>query len=435
MTTTASFTGAGAHRPPTILLRSGWQSANIGDIAHTPGVLRVFEQHAPGAGFILWPGVFDRGVEGMLRRRFPKVRFVRDAARWRPPAPRAGDCTLAEAFAQADLLLHGSGPGLVGTGEIEQWRRETGKPWAAFGVTVGSPVGSIATGPDFPPGLADLMSSAAMFFTRETRSLEAAREAGVTAPLAFSPDATFALDDLRDEAAADALLAAHKLEPGRFLCAIPRLRLTPYWRMHPAKRPYTPEEVAVREKFNAAQAPADFGVLRDAITHWVRTTGQRVLLCPEMTYETELFEPHILSRLPGDVRPHVTALDRYWLTDEANSVYARASLVLSMECHSPILAIATGRPAIYLHQPQDTWKVQMYPDLGVGAWALPIETAGAGALRACLDNINNDQPAALALARAARDRAAGLMADAAKQVAALAAAARAGIGAGARAGG
>jgi len=34
-----------AKRPPIILLRSGWQTINIGDIAHTPGVLAVIERH------------------------------------------------------------------------------------------------------------------------------------------------------------------------------------------------------------------------------------------------------------------------------------------------------------------------------------------------------------------------------------------------------
>ncbi|MDR1011212.1 MAG: polysaccharide pyruvyl transferase family protein [Opitutaceae bacterium] len=407
-------------RPVTILLRSGWQTVNIGDIAHTPGILRVFEKHAPHIRFILWPGLFDRGVDAMLRRRFPKIRLVRDAARWRPAKPMPGDCTLAEAFAGADLMLHSSGPGVYNHDELDQWI-QTGKPWAVFGVTVGSNVGVIDTTPDFPPELAKLINTSALFFTRETRSLAAARQAGVTTPLDFCPDATFALDNLRDEAAADALLAAHKLEAGRFLCVIPRLRLTPYWTIHP-ERPFTAETIATREKFNAAQAPADFAALRGAITHWVRATGDRVLLCPEMIYATELFEPHIISQLPADVRLRVTALDRYWITDEASSVYARASLVLSMECHSPIMAIATGRPTIYLHQPQDTWKVQMYPDLGLGDWAIPIDAPDAGKrLAACMTAIHQDYPAALAHARAACSKAGALLADAARRVEKLAA--------------
>ena len=37
----ASLRGADAKRPPRILLRSSWQSVNIGDIGHTPGALSL----------------------------------------------------------------------------------------------------------------------------------------------------------------------------------------------------------------------------------------------------------------------------------------------------------------------------------------------------------------------------------------------------------
>ena len=45
---------AGAGRPPRILLRSSWQVVNIGDIAHTPGVLALLEKHLPEAEVRLW---------------------------------------------------------------------------------------------------------------------------------------------------------------------------------------------------------------------------------------------------------------------------------------------------------------------------------------------------------------------------------------------
>jgi hypothetical protein len=32
-----------SRRPPRILLRSSWQSVNIGDIGHTPGALALLE--------------------------------------------------------------------------------------------------------------------------------------------------------------------------------------------------------------------------------------------------------------------------------------------------------------------------------------------------------------------------------------------------------
>ena len=43
-------------RPPRILLRSSWQSVNIGDVGHTPGALNILEKHFPEAELMLWPG-------------------------------------------------------------------------------------------------------------------------------------------------------------------------------------------------------------------------------------------------------------------------------------------------------------------------------------------------------------------------------------------
>ena len=38
----------------TILLVSGWQDVNIGDIAHTPGLIHVLNRFVPEANVILW---------------------------------------------------------------------------------------------------------------------------------------------------------------------------------------------------------------------------------------------------------------------------------------------------------------------------------------------------------------------------------------------
>ena len=47
---------ATVRRPPRVLLRSSWQTVNIGDIAHTPGMLRLLGEHLPDAEVTLWPG-------------------------------------------------------------------------------------------------------------------------------------------------------------------------------------------------------------------------------------------------------------------------------------------------------------------------------------------------------------------------------------------
>jgi polysaccharide pyruvyl transferase WcaK-like protein len=389
----------------TILLRSGWQTANIGDVAHAPGVLTVLARHLPEASVILWPGELNEQAEGVLRKHFPQVRWVRAAPRQTTRNADAGDVTLEQAFAEANLLLHGPGAALVALTDVDRWHRETGKPWVALGLTLGNRVGSIRDFLDFPPELSAVLNTAHKIWTRETRSLTAAREAGVTAPLDFCPDATFALEGLSNEAAGDALLSQHGLQTGEFICVVPRLRLAPYWRMAETHRRYSASEIEEKERFNAATAPGDHAIVRAAIVAWVRKTGGSVLLCPEMSYATELFEPHLINPLPDDVRPKVKAMNRYWMPDEASSVYARARLVLSMECHSPILTIARGRPAIYLHQPQDTWKSQMYPDLGVGDWVMPIEHTSGDALAARVMGMHDRYEVACARAVSAAERA------------------------------
>ena len=64
MLTRRQFLAAGAvalpalaaeKRPRHVLLRSSWQTVNIGDIAHTPGMLALLEKHLGDARVTLWP--------------------------------------------------------------------------------------------------------------------------------------------------------------------------------------------------------------------------------------------------------------------------------------------------------------------------------------------------------------------------------------------
>ncbi|MEQ1852362.1 MAG: polysaccharide pyruvyl transferase family protein, partial [Chthoniobacteraceae bacterium] len=102
--TAATLTAAGRTR--RILLRSSWQTVNIGDIAHTPGVLALLEKHLPGVEVSLWPSKVDNGVDEMLHARFPKVEIVK------------GPEQLNAAFAGCDFLLHGSGTSLVAEKDV-----------------------------------------------------------------------------------------------------------------------------------------------------------------------------------------------------------------------------------------------------------------------------------------------------------------------------
>lgn len=214
----------------------------------------------------------------------------------------------------------------------------------------------------------------------------------------FGPDATFHID-LRNDAKTDALLQEHSLEPRQFACFIPRLRWTPYWK-DGIEMP--PEIVRERTAVNEKHFEDDHAKLREAIIAWVRETGKKALFCPEMTYQVELLRPLLFDALPDDVKPQVVVLPDYWLTDEAASTYAQAAAVVSFELHSPIIAIANGTPAIYLRQPTDTRKGQMWRDVGLENWIFEIDSASGADIAARLLEIHHNAEAAVQRVAGAR---------------------------------
>lgn len=148
----ASFAGAamsslraahdgGAARSPRILLRPGtFQIGNIGDIAHSPGALRLFERLWPEAELTLWPRGISPEARESLVKSFPRLRIVEgDLDAKGQPATSA----LAAAWAQADLLLHGSAPGFKGGAYLPAWRAASRKPYGLFGITH-DPISGIA---------------------------------------------------------------------------------------------------------------------------------------------------------------------------------------------------------------------------------------------------------------------------------------------------
>jgi polysaccharide pyruvyl transferase WcaK-like protein len=351
-----------------ILLRSSWQTVNIGDIAHTPGMLALLEKHRPDDEVTLWPNPLSPAVEKLLVTRFPKLRI-------------ATTMDQQEAALEAcDFFLHGSGPMLVGRSEAER-ARKLGKPYGFAGVTLGD---------EELEANRDLLEGAKFVFTRDSSSLQALHAAKINGPrTGFGPDATFALD-LRDDQAASTLLEKYNLEAGKFLCAVPRLRWTPYWEIYPEKNPPNPQRIAQNQAF----AEADHAKLREAIIAWVTTTRQRVILVPEMSYAVALLKPLLFTPLPAEVKPYVAVLDYYWLTAEAASVYARAAAVASFELHSPIMAVTAGVPAIYLRQPTDTRKGQMWRDIGLDRWIFEIDDSSGQEIAARLIEIGENLPVA-----------------------------------------
>jgi len=348
--------GAGSVRRKRILLRSSWQTVNIGDIAHTPGLLAILERHLPHVDVTLWPSRLDNGVEPLLRRRFPQLRIAADKA------------AVDSAFHDCDMLLHGSGPSLVAERDVRRWHETTGKPFGVYGITFSrtAPTG----GPASPIAQTiELLNAAQFVFFRDSVSLALARECGCTAPaIGLGPDGAFGTD-LRDDASAETFLAAHGLEPGRFLCCIPRLRYTPYWSIASKKARFDP----VKHARNEALKEHDHAPLRQAITDVVRETGMAVLVCPEDVTQVAVGRERIVERLPEDVRRRVVWRDRYWLPDEAVSTYVRSAGLFGNEMHSPIMCIGNGVPAIVCRWAEQTSKGLMWRDIGLGEWLFDFD--------------------------------------------------------------
>jgi len=378
-------------RPPRIVLRSSWQTVNIGDIAHTPGILRLLEEHLPEAEILLWPSRVDNGVDVLLETRFPKLRILRDEA-----AVRA-------AFQEGDFLLHGSGPSLVGEKDVRRWHEETGKPFGVYGITFGSK-GSTATAGSSDETILKtvaLLSAAKFAFFRDSKSLAFAQAKGVTCPiLGFAPDAAFAVD-LRDDAKADAFLGANGLEAGQFLCCIPRLRYTPYWVIPDKNTPQDP----VKHARNESMKEHDHRPLRDAILAVIRETSMKILLCPEDRTQMAVGKEMLLDPLPSEVRSRVVWRPDYWLTAEAVSTYARSAGLFGNEMHSPIMCIGNGIPAIVCRWAEQTTKGYMWDDIGLGDWLFDFDDeASVSRVVPAVLAMALDPVAAKSKAKAAGDR-------------------------------
>jgi len=350
-----------SNRPPRILLRSSWQTVNIGDIAHTPGVLSILRQHLPQAEITLWPSNVDNGVEQLLLSEFPKLKIAK---------PRSKD--LEKAFQECDFLLHGSGASIVAERDLVRWREETGKPYGIYGITFPMKKSSAtsARSGDAMQRSVDVLNNAQFVYFRDSKSLALAKSLGAKSPvMEFGPDGAFACD-LRDPERAKSFLMKNNLEEGKFLCCIPRLRYTPYWKIK--------EHAKFDEKKHARNEEMkehDHAPLREAIVQVVKQTDLKVLVCPEDRTQMAVGKEMIYDKLPEDVLDRVVWRPDYWLTGEAISVYVRSAGLFGNEMHSPIMCIGHDIPAVVCRFAEQTSKGYMWEDIGLSDWLFNHDSA------------------------------------------------------------
>ncbi len=330
----------------SILLRSSWQTVNIGDIGHTPGVLALCEKYLPEVEVRLWASDVGDGVRQMLLKRFPELQIILNS----------DTLALKKAFDECDFLLHGSGPYLVADKDVARWIEETQKPFGVYGITLPE---NMCTGK-----VIQLLNQAQFVFFRDTVSLELAKAKGIKTPvMEFGPDGAFACD-LRNEALAQEFMKQNGLEEGKFLCVIPKYRQTPYWEIPEKNREFNQ---AVYDK-NELFKEHDLKPYREAIIAIVSETDMKVLICPEDKTQMKLGKEMLYDPLPEDIKQKVVWRESFWLTDEALSTYVRSAGLFGLEQHSPIMCIGNGVPALVGRFIEQTSKGYMWHNIGLADW-------------------------------------------------------------------
>ncbi len=374
----AAPNGPAVGQPPVkIMVVFSWSFVNIGDIAITPGIFRLLQEHIPGVRITLIANSHVDEYREYLDTRFPDVRVLPTPFRSTgEPASKE----FLQAFDQADLLLFNSGTTLSFGRWDRNWNRamkfwmpifmarETNKPYGIYCQSFEKFA---------PPSdllLPKTLSNAEFVFCRDTNSLQYLKSLGVRPPvLEYGPDSTFAFN-LRDEPFADRFLTQHQLQPRKFITLTIRSSLQGFIDKK-------------REQNHAAK-------LRKLVTEYVRKTGEQVLLCPEVYKEIEPSRRLILEPLPDDVKAHIRFMDAHWLPEQAFSVYARARAIVSMEMHSIIMALAAGTPVLHPTFAEAGRKRFMLPDLGLGKWLFDIDGDPAEPILAAALAIHDDFPAA-----------------------------------------
>lgn len=367
----------------SVVLQSAWDTVNIGDIGHTPGTLRILEEHLPHVDVVLWASKLDERVTAMLRRRFPKVTVLQGSLTGKGES----DERLQKAISNCDLFIRNSGMGQDTS--FMSFCRKLGKPYGLYGQSY---FPSMVEGPGSEERI-ELLNNAAFIYCRESKTLEILRAAGVKPGiLEFGPDGCFGID-VRDEERGLATMRKLGLEERKFITLQLRTNTAKLPGVDDSRTPKlnplhpTPEQIADDNRRAA--------VYRELVTEWVKKTGYKVLIAPEVKKEMEHNKRLIHDPLPIEIRRNVVNLDTFWNADEAASVFARAHTIVCHEPHSPIIALANGTPIIHTYSEFHSPKCWMFKDIGLAEWLLEFDSTPAEKMAETLLEIDADYPAAL----------------------------------------
>lgn len=391
---------ARAEKPQkTVLLQCAWAVKNIGDIGHTPGTLRFLEQYLPEAKVILWAQNTNSQVDAMLAKRFPNVEIVKGALKQK-------DGPVQAAIKRSDFFLRG--PGMGQSTDFMEYCNQIGKPWGLQGQSY---FPDMVTGKGAEERIA-LLNSAAFIYCRDSKTLKTLQDAGVKPPvLEFAPDGCFGIDVL-DEEKALARMKKHGLEDKKFIT----MQLRTHSPTTPGVDDRRPQKLNPLHPTpqNIADDTRRAKVYQDVIAMWVKETGWKVVIAPEVYKEMEYNRKFIYDPLSENLKKHVVNFDEFWNADEACSFYKRAHTVICHEPHTPIMALAMGTPMMHTFSEFHSPKCWMFKDIGLEEWAPEFDSTPAEKMFDILMGIHHDYAAAEAKVKKAmayvEDRAASQMA-------------------------
>lgn len=365
----------------TVLLQNAWAVKNIGDIGHTPGTLRFLEQYLPEAKVILWAQRTNPDVDAMLMRRFPQLEIVKGSLSEKNGA-------VQKAIARSDFFLRG--PGMGQSTDFMVYCQKIGKPWGLQGQSY---FPDMVNGPGAESRIA-LLNSAAFIYCRDSKTIDVLRKAGVKPPvLEFAPDGCFGID-VRDEEKALARMRKHGLEDKKFIT----IQLRTHSPTSPGVDDSRPQKLNPLHPTpqNIADDTRRAKVYQDLIAMWVKETGWKVVIAPEVEKEMIYNKKFIYDTLPDSLKKHVVNFDSFWNVDEACSFYARAHTVICHEPHTPIMALAMGTPMMHTFSEFHSPKCWMFKDIGLEEWAPEFDSTPASKMFETLMGIHRDYPAAQA---------------------------------------
>ena len=373
-------------KPPTILLRTAWQTRNIGDVCFTPSMISALERFVPGAKVIAWMANSNEGIDAMVHRAHPNVEILHANL---GSEGKEMDPKLREAFSKASLFLFNSGPIFnYGLHDSYSWDRTMANAnILLYAKDAGVPYGIYGQSFDrfaWPSELLfrRLLGDAAFVYTRDTNSLKYLKSLNMKPPiLDFAPDIAFHFR-LRDDAPANAFLRSKGLEKDKFLVTIVHYALL--------------DRPGVRER-GAEYAEKH----RQVLAKWIRETGLPVLVVAEDDREVELGRKVLIDPQPEEIRRKMILRETFWRPDEALSTYLQSRALFSMEPHSCIFAMANGVPSLHCHDWAFGRKAEMFVDLGLGEWVFNLADASVDQMSAQLLTVHRDPVQAKAKLQAA----------------------------------